>query len=89
MVAHSETDALSAAQATPQADIPRSGAEQLIVFGLRADPEPQYIFAVHLCESAVTQADSGRVDVVLMVYLLEIKAGMSGLRRNNLFDRFA
>jgi hypothetical protein len=52
-----------------------SRAEQLIVFRVRANPEPHHILAVHLRERAITKADSDRVDVVPTIYFLKFSPG--------------
>ena len=52
---------------------PDHRSDELVVVAVRANPEPDDGLAVNLAESAVGEADSHGVDVVLLIDLLEVQ----------------
>jgi hypothetical protein len=51
-------------------------SEELIVLGVRADPEPNGGLAVDERERAVSEPDAGSVDRLTRMHLFEMKARM-------------
>lgn len=54
-------------------------SQEIVVFRVRADPEPDDIATVYLSKCPIAESDASGVDILLLIDLFESEAWMSGI----------